>query len=217
MAMATLHHDDHGSGPALLLLHGFGGSRADWRQLFDPDALAARFRVIAPDLPGHGETGGPCPPRIHRASAAAVLALLDELGIAECAAIGCSMGGNTLLHVATEDRRRLRAMVIAGATPYFPAQARAAMRQVPAAAFMADEHDDVAFTPPLLATIETPTLIVNGDRDPLYPVELSLELHRAIPRSALWVLPMAGHAPIWDAHAPAFAARALAFVEQPGL
>lgn len=214
--MTPLHHDDRGSGPALLLLHGFGGSRADWRRLFDLDELAG-FRLIAPDLPGHGETGGRCPPLIHRASAAAVLALLDQLGIDECAAIGCSMGGNTLLHVATQDRRRLRAMVIAGATPYFPAQARAAMRQVPAAAFMADEHGDVDFTPPLLATIETPTLIVNGDRDPLYPVELSLELHRAIPRSALWILPAAGHAPIWGEHAPSFAARALAFVTSPGL
>jgi pimeloyl-ACP methyl ester carboxylesterase len=213
--MATLHHDDRGTGPALLLLHGFGGSRADWRHLFDLDELTDHFRVIAPDLPGHGETGGPCPPQIHRASAAAVRGLLDELGIAECAAIGCSMGGNTLLHVATAEPERLRAMVIAGATPYFPAQARAAMRQMPAAAFMADELDDVAFTPPRLATIATPTLIVNGDRDPLYPVELSLELHRAMPRSALWILPAAGHAPIWAEHAPAFAARALAFVAAP--
>jgi pimeloyl-ACP methyl ester carboxylesterase len=108
-------------------------------------------------------------------------------------------------------------MVIAGATPYFPAQARAVMRQTPAAAFMADEHGDVDFTPPLLATIAAPTLIVNGDRDPLYPVELSLELHRAIPRSALWIVPAAGHAPIWAEHAADFAARALAFVARPGV
>ena len=37
-----------------------------------------------------------------------------------------------------------------------------------------DSYDDMSFTPPLLATITAHTLIVQGDRDPLYPVELAL-------------------------------------------
>lgn len=51
-------------------------------------------------------------------------------------------------------------------------------------------------TPPLLSTIQARTLIVQGDRDPLYPVELSVEMARAIPHSRLWIIPNAGHGPV---------------------
>ena len=60
----------------------------------------------------------------------------------------------------------------------------------------ADSYDDVNFTPPHLATITADTLIVFGDRDPLYPVSLAFDLHRAIPRSYLWVVPNGGHGPV---------------------
>src|SRR5205823_1403624 len=113
--------------------------------------------------------------------------------------IGLSMGAKTLLHMATAQPGRIEAMVLVSATPYFPAQARAAMAQLSVDAFsdadwamqrqrhvhgddqirmlfeqmrgLKDRHDDMAFTPPLLATIAARTLIVHGDRDPLYPVE----------------------------------------------
>jgi pimeloyl-ACP methyl ester carboxylesterase len=68
----------------------------------------------------------------------------------------------------------------------------------------------MAFTPPLLATIAARTLIVHGDRDPLYPVELALEMYRSIPESALWVVPNSGHGPIFGAQAAPFVAAALA-------
>ena len=78
-----------------------------------------------------------------------------------------------------------------------------------------DRHDDMAFTPPLLATITARTLIVHGDRDPLYPVELALEMYRAIPSSALWIVPNGGHGPIFGAQAAPFAEAALAHL-RPG-
>jgi len=74
-------------------------------------------------------------------------------------------------------------------------------------------YDDMAFTPPLLATIQARTLIVHGDRDPLYPVELALELYRSIPHSALWVVPHGGHGPIFGALAPGFVQTALAHIQ----
>ena len=70
----------------------------------------------------------------------------------------------------------------------------------------------MAFTPPLLATITARTLIVHGDRDPLYPVELALEMYRSIPGSALWVVPNGGHGPIFGAFAAPFVATASAFL-----
>lgn len=66
----------------------------------------------------------------------------------------------------------------------------------------ADSHDDVNFTPADLATIAARTLIVFGDRDPLYPVSLAFELQAAIPRSYLWVIPNAGHGPVFGEGAP---------------
>jgi pimeloyl-ACP methyl ester carboxylesterase len=135
-------------------------------------------------------------------------------------------------------------MVLVSATPYFPAQARAAMAQLSTAAFsdaqwaqqrqrhvhgddqirllfeqmraLKDHHDDMAFTPPLLATITARTLIVHGDRDPLYPVELALEMYRAIPASALWVVPNGGHGAIFGPLAASFVETALAHLTGSG-
>jgi pimeloyl-ACP methyl ester carboxylesterase len=76
---------------------------------------------------------------------------------------------------------------------------------------MKDSYDDMNFTPPSLGRITARTLVVYGDRDPLYPVEMALAMYRAIPRSALWVEPNGGHGPIFadPAH---FAQKALAFL-----
>jgi pimeloyl-ACP methyl ester carboxylesterase len=51
--------------------------------------------------------------------------------------------------------------------------------------------------------------VVHGDRDELYPVELAVELHRAIPRASLWVVPRAGHDAIFRTR---FAAIAIDFL-----
>jgi pimeloyl-ACP methyl ester carboxylesterase len=65
------------------------------------------------------------------------------------------------------------------------------------------------FTPALLSKMKAQTLIVYGDRDPLYPVEMGLELYRAIARSSLWVVPNGGHGPIFGNAAPQFTHTAL--------
>ena len=49
---------------------------------------------------------------------------------------------------------------------------------------LADSYTDMSFTPPELATITARTLIVYGDRDPLYPVQLAFEMHGSIPMPA---------------------------------
>ncbi len=60
----------------------------------------------------------------------------------------------------------------------------------------ASSYDDMNFTPPSLSTIQARTIIVQGDRDPLYPVEISVETARAIRQSSLWIIPDAGHGPV---------------------
>lgn len=78
--------------------------------------------------------------------------------------------------------------------------------------WLAERYDDVSFTPPYLGTITADTLIVFGDRDPLYPVSLAFELQAAIPRCHLWVMPNAGHAPVFGPDAPRFAEAATSFL-----
>jgi pimeloyl-ACP methyl ester carboxylesterase len=65
------------------------------------------------------------------------------------------------------------------------------------AAGFAESYDDMNLTPPHLATITARTLIVYGDRDPLYPIEMAIEMYRAIPHAALRVVPGGGHGPIF--------------------
>ena len=134
----------------------------------------------------------------------------------------------------------ITSMVTVSAPPYFPAQAGSLQRGVSESMFgevemdlmrkrhrqggdqierllahgraFADSYDDVNFTPPYMATITADTLIVFGDRDPLYPVSLAFDLHAAIPRSYLWVVPNGGHGPVFGADAPRFAETALSFL-----
>jgi pimeloyl-ACP methyl ester carboxylesterase len=212
-----LAYDDRGDGPPLLLLHGSGGSADNWRHVFDLDALAATRRLIAPDARGHGRSSNPGGAAAFstRRCAEDTLALLDHLGLDRVRAIGLSMGGNTLLHLATIAPGRVDAMVLVSATMYFPAEARAIMRasDVPHVRAWGESVDDMAFTPPHLARIATPTLIVYGDRDPLYPVEMAVAMYRALPAAQLWVVPGAGHGPAFEVHAPAFARAALGFLD----
>jgi pimeloyl-ACP methyl ester carboxylesterase len=233
-----LHYEMVGDGEPLLWLHGFMGAGPDWRYIFKEPP--AGFRLIAPDLRGHGASTNPSGAFSFRQAAADTEGLLRHLGLDTVNAIGLSGGGITLLHMATAASSRIESMVIVSAPPYFPEQARALQRQTSGAMFgeaqmdlmrkrhrhgdvqiqelfahsraFADDYDDVNFTPPHLSTIAADTLIVFGDRDPLYPVSLALDLHTAIPRSHLWVVPNGGHGPIFGEDAPRFVATATAFL-----
>src|SRR5271165_5555024 len=124
-----MFYETDGTGEPLLLLHGGGGCHEDWafagRQEFMRD-----YTLILPDARGHGRSTNPQRTITRRQCAADVLALLDHLGIARCKAVGLSMGGNILLHMATMQPARIEAMVVVSATMHFPEQARAIMRQV---------------------------------------------------------------------------------------
>jgi pimeloyl-ACP methyl ester carboxylesterase len=88
-------------------------------------------------------------------------------------------------------------------------QIRALWRQ---AHELKDSYTDVNFTPDYLSTITARALIVHGDRDPLYPVEMACEMYRAIAGSALWIVPNAGHEMIFQKQARGFAEESLAFL-----
>ena len=87
---------DIGSGEPLLLLHGFTGSGDDWQHVF-AEPLAG-YRLIAPDLRGHGRSTNPSGQFTFADAARDIFALLDQLGIGRVSAIGMSAGANTLLN-----------------------------------------------------------------------------------------------------------------------
>jgi pimeloyl-ACP methyl ester carboxylesterase len=212
-----LFYRDSGSGEPLLLLHGFTGSGDDWQQVFaDP---IAGYRVIAPDLRGHGRSTNPSGIFRFAEVARDIFALLDRLGLDRVKAIGMSAGANTLLHMATQQPSRIETMIHVSGAPRFPEQARAIMRATTGddalsrhARAFADDRDDMDFTAAKLSAISARTLIVHGDRDPLYPVEQAVELLRGIQNAALWVVPESGHGPIFGEQAAPFVRTATAFL-----
>jgi pimeloyl-ACP methyl ester carboxylesterase len=232
-----MYYEVHGQGTPLLILHGTPSSGRSWQATVP--VFAKHFRVILPDFRGYGRSTNPQNDWTHRQLAYDVCALLDHLGIDECQAMGVSSGALVLLHMATQQPSRLSAMILIGATPYVTAGSRALVRQwaldspnwdweamrqehmsderihaiIEGLYDYADRHDDINFTPPYLATITAKTLLIHGDRDEHFPVQLAVEIYKAIPDAYLWVVPNAGHVPIRNERAALFDQIALEFLQ----
>lgn len=114
------HHWGDRNKPALLLLHGFLGSGADWRAI--AEKLATNFHVIAPDIPGHGitnlmhSTDAPLKAYSLENVALAMLCILDEFSIKTAYLSGYSMGGRLALFMALRFPERFRKALILSAT-----------------------------------------------------------------------------------------------------
>ncbi|MFO2462761.1 acetoin dehydrogenase dihydrolipoyllysine-residue acetyltransferase subunit [Pseudomonas sp. 15FMM2] len=94
----------------LVLVHGFGGDLNNW--LFNHPALAADRRVIALDLPGHGESGKHLQTGDAEELSQAVLSLLDHLDIARVHLAGHSMGGLVCLDIARQFPERVASLTL---------------------------------------------------------------------------------------------------------
>lgn len=121
----TLRHDGPGGGTPQLLLHGLGGAATNWLEVIGE--LARRGPVVAPDLPGFGETEPPQP------SAATVpentrfvRTLCRELGMDRVVLHGNSMGGLVSVLVAAEHPDLVARLILAA--PGLPAPWRDAHR-----------------------------------------------------------------------------------------
>ncbi len=210
----------NGSGlPPLLLLHGSPGSSGDFESL--SPALADRFCVLAPDLPGFGESTKRLSNYSIATHARAALGLLDRLEIAETHVLGFSMGGGVALELARLAPERMRSLTLLSAIGVQEAellgnyQLNHAVHGAQLAALWllheAVPHfgtlDDFMLDLPyarnfydtdqrplrsILGALEVPVLIVHGRNDPLVPLAAALEHHRIVAQSEL-VLFDAGH------------------------
>jgi len=111
-------HGDHvayldaGRGETLLLIHGMAGSCTTWQGVLP--TLSAKYRVIAPDLPGHGESAKPRGDYSLGAFAAWLRDLLNELGVDRVTVIGQSLGGGVALQFAYQHPERCDRLVLIG-------------------------------------------------------------------------------------------------------
>jgi pimeloyl-ACP methyl ester carboxylesterase len=106
-----LAFDDVGPGPVVVLLHGFPFDRSMWAG--QTEAIGDLYRVIAPDLRGHGETAAPEGIYTMDAMADDVMELLDALQLHEPVVLGgLSMGGYIALSAVLRYPARFRGLML---------------------------------------------------------------------------------------------------------
>ncbi|MGH7818680.1 MAG: alpha/beta fold hydrolase, partial [Candidatus Binatia bacterium] len=90
---ASVWYEDHGSGAAVLLTHGYGATSRMWAP--QVAALADRFRLILWNLRGHGESDSPDDASAYTedASVGDMAAILDACGVDRAVVGGLSLGG----------------------------------------------------------------------------------------------------------------------------
>ncbi len=220
-----IYYEIHGEGEPLVLLHGFTMSHDMWGGWIED--FSKNYKLIIPDLRGHGNSTNPSNEFTHKESAKDIYALLDLLNIDQFNAMGFSSGGMTLTHMATMDTNRIKSLILLGSTTFFPNPSRMQQREATYENVLANSPDwmnmmkrihpggeqqirnlltqfngmantysDMNFTPPYLSLIKAPTLIIHGDRDEHFPVDIPVSSYKAIPNAYLWIVPNFGHSSI---------------------
>lgn len=108
-------YDDVGAGLPVVLLHGYPFNRSLWRE--QVEVLKDNYRVITPDLRGHGQTTATVEPATMDEMARDVAALLDELDIKRIILGGLSMGGYVALAFYHLFPLRVRGLILADTRP----------------------------------------------------------------------------------------------------
>lgn len=199
-----------GDGPPVLLVHGWEGAAAQFHALL-PALLAEGYRAVAPDLPGHGATGGD---RSHFMAIADGLLAVGERLRAEAGPIaglvGHSMGSAAAIHAFANGLRVGRSVHVAG-----PTSLARMVRRLCRAAGLEERQagrvaDRLAVTigRPLEAVdleqlrhgLDHPGLLLHDPEDNLVPFAESRRLLAAWPGARLLELPGSGHLGILSDH-----------------
>jgi pimeloyl-ACP methyl ester carboxylesterase len=226
----NIYYKTAGKGFPLLLLHGFFGSSELWSPFVED--LSKQYSLIIPDLRGHGNSTNQTGKFTFEDSANDIFKLMAKLEIGQFDAIGYSAGGLTLLHLAIRYPTLINKLVLLGAGQYLTEGARQRISNfesfedlsagIKSSLLQTHKHGenqvrelidqyhslalnywDPNFTPPLLSKISASTLIIFGDRDSAFSVELALEQNKYIGNSSLWVIPNSGHSLVFYDASPA--------------
>ena len=126
---AVLHYTTAGRGAPLILLHGYAETSRMWRPIIP--ALAERFTVIAPDLPGIGDSGIPDGGLDMKSAATRIHALARSLGIERARVVGHDIGLMVAYAYAAEFPAEVEKLVVMDAFLPGVAGALARRKRVP--------------------------------------------------------------------------------------
>src|SRR6202166_355736 len=114
-----IYYEVHGSGPVLLLTHGYSSTSAMW--LGQIDALSRDHKLVLWDMRGHGQSDYPEDPAAYSEAltVADIAALLDEIGADSAIVGGLSLGGYMSLAFYRAHPARVRALLIIDTGPGF--------------------------------------------------------------------------------------------------
>jgi 3-oxoadipate enol-lactonase len=144
-----LHYESRGSGPPVVLLHPTPVDMNFW--LPAAASLAPGYRLIVPDLPGHGLSPLGQEPASMASMATAVLRLLDALSMEQAIFCGCSIGGYLMYELWRQAPQRMRALAFCCAKPH-PDTPEARSRREEAIASI-EQHGTEAFFKTMLKTL----------------------------------------------------------------
>src|SRR6202163_584330 len=114
-----IYYEVHGSGPPLLLTHGYSSTAAMWRGQIE--ALSKHHKLVLWDMRGHGQSDYPDDPAAYSEAltVADMAALLDEVGARSAIVGGLSLGGYMALAFYRAHPERVRALLIIDTGPGF--------------------------------------------------------------------------------------------------
>ena len=116
MEVSQMHYADIGQGDPLVFIHGLGSIKESWKHQY---ALSDHYRLIIPDLRGHGECNNGEEISI-AGFAEDVLALLDSLGITQAHFCGLSMGGLVVQEIYRQKPDCVQTMILSNTFSYTP-------------------------------------------------------------------------------------------------
>lgn len=203
----TLYVERYGSGPPLVLLHGYSQSSSAWHGLIDQFPMR---ELILVDLPGHGRSSPFEDGFSADAATRDLIALFAQLGLTAIDAIGFSFGGDLLFQLAARTDLLRAAVAISATGSWHAADYPDLVRQFTRetvdissfhpndttidAVFRDFRHYSVEISDTALERIDANFLVVVGDADPVTPLERIVHVHRLLERSSLWVVPNTAHA-----------------------
>jgi len=212
-----IHYDITGAGPVVVLMHGVGDTSEIWRQLGAVELLAANFTVVTIDSRGLGDSDRPRRPSDYTRDLRRedTVAGLDEIGAERAHLVGYSLGARNAFYVATDYPERVASVVAVAANPHptpinlkltrhlwspkrppRPIRALRRLRRtverrlrgqsVDVLVSQADSGDfDVDAA---VAAMTMPVLLVTGEFDERFAVELTKEFAGRLPNSELEIV-----------------------------
>jgi pimeloyl-ACP methyl ester carboxylesterase len=216
---ARLFYRDEGAGPVVLLVHG-GTGTGDYDWEFLRPALAPHYRVICPDLRGHGRSSDPGWALGMDQIGADMVALMGAIGERPRAIVSFSIGGSAMLKLLCRRPELTDAFVGVGLSRAGdPGQVETIVNGPWPRALIALEHEhgdgvdhwrrlrermasswahQLALSDADLARVAIPSLVCCGDRDRIEPVSVAESIAGSLTRGELLVMPAAGHFAIRD-------------------